>query len=78
MGDEGDEYRVVTGSAYGTAPLSEETGTFSDLRNSLKGSLSVQKQWEDGKDPWGQRPDAVYVVLQAKVGDGNWAMPMTF
>lgn len=57
-------YDVVTGEA--TVSASAENPSFA-LRNALRGSISVHKDWEDGEDPYGLRPTSVTVQLQARL-----------
>jgi uncharacterized surface anchored protein len=75
-------YDAVTGEA--TVSASAENPSFA-LRNALRGSISVHKDWEDGEDPYGLRPTSVTVQLQARLvyqladggthtipADGSW------
>lgn len=57
-------YDVVTGEA--TVSASAENPSFA-LRNALRGSISVHKDWKDGEDPYGLRPTSVAVQLQARL-----------
>lgn len=57
-------YDAVTGEA--TVSASAENPSFA-LRNALRGSISVHKDWEDGEDPYGLRPTSVTVQLQARL-----------
>lgn len=57
-------YDVVTGEA--TVSASAENPSFA-LRNALRGSISVHKDWKDGEDPYGLRPTSVTVQLQARL-----------
>ena len=57
-------YDAVTGKA--TVSASAENPSFA-LRNALRGSISVHKDWEDGEDPYGLRPTSVTVQLQARL-----------
>lgn len=72
-----DSYRVVKGDAQSSnySIILDDGNSYmmiSNLRNALTGHLTVTKKWGDGDDLWGQRPDSVYVELQAKVGNGKW------
>ena len=71
-------YDVVTGEA--TVSASAENPSFA-LRNALRGSISVHKDWEDGEDPYGLRPTSVTVQLQARLvyqsaGGGTHTIPV--
>lgn len=57
-------YDAVTGEA--TVSASAENPSFA-LRNALRGSISVHKDWKDGEDPYGLRPTSVTVQLQARL-----------
>lgn len=57
-------YDAVTREA--TVSASAENPSFA-LRNALRGSISVHKDWEDGEDPYGLRPTSVTVQLQARL-----------
>lgn len=74
---ENNSYRIVKGDAQSSnySIILDDGNSYmmiSNLRNALTGHLTVTKKWEDGDDLWGQRPDSVYVELQAKVGNGKW------
>lgn len=66
-----DYYRAQTATA--TAQANEDpqgtsvaTGSFNALKNELKGSAQVIKNWNDGENPYGLRPTSVTVQLQAR------------
>lgn len=62
-------YSVVTGSS---SVSTNSTAQFR-LENALRGQASVSKEWIDGGDPYGLRPETVTVELQArtKLADGS-------
>ena len=62
-------YSVVAGSSSVSA---NSTAQFR-LENALRGQASVSKEWVDGGDPYGLRPENVTVELQArtKLADGT-------
>lgn len=71
-------YDAVTGEA--TVSASAENPSFA-LRNALRGSISVHKDWKDGEDPYGLRPTSVTVQLQARLvyqsaGGGTHTIPV--
>ena len=68
--DTADDYYTGTKSSTVTAGTSQ---TFS-LTNRFTGTAAVEKDWVDGNDPYGLRPESVTVRLQARVSgsDGSW------
>lgn len=61
QGAEG-HYTIVAGSST----VSTTSGASFALRNALNGQAAVEKEWADGEDPYGLRPDTVSVQLQAR------------
>ena len=54
-------YTIATGSSSATAGTSDSFR----LENALNGKATVEKEWVDGGDPYGLRPETVTVQLQA-------------
>ena len=63
-----DYYTIVTGSSSVSAASS---GSEFKLENALNGKATVSKTWDDGGDPYGLRPSAVTVELQARYATVN-------
>ena len=68
--DTAADYYTGTGSSTVTAGTSQ---TFS-LTNRFTGTAAVEKDWVDGNDPYGLRPESVTVRLQARASGsgGSW------
>lgn len=62
LSDDGlNHYTIVTGTSSATAGTSDSF----TLENALNGKATVEKNWVDGGDPYGLRPETVTVQLQA-------------
>lgn len=57
-----NHYTIVTGTSSATAGTSDSF----TLQNALNGKATVVKNWVDGGDPYGLRPETVTVQLQAR------------
>ena len=55
-------YTIVTG----TSQVASTSTTGFKLENALNGQATVEKNWVDGGDPYGLRPETVTVELQAR------------
>lgn len=63
LSDDGlNHYTIVTGTSSATAGTSDSF----TLQNALNGKATVVKNWVDGGDPYGLRPETVTVQLQAR------------